>query len=100
MLLHDPTSKTNTSWLKLILHPFSVGTNHGRLWTHLTHHSPDSGEATTFPHIVFFALLRGSHIQMALFPRTPEESRNCPGLNFRDFGNSYLLALTFDWSEV
>jgi hypothetical protein len=22
----------------------------------MTHHGPDSGEATTFPHIVFFAL--------------------------------------------
>ncbi len=38
---------------------------------------------------------------MALFPRTPkEESRNCPGLDSRDFGNSYLMALTFDGSEV
>jgi hypothetical protein len=82
MLLHGPTSKTNTSWLELILHPFGVGTSHGRPWTHLTHHGPDSGEATTLPHIVFSALLCGSHIQMAFFPRTPkEESRNCPGLN-------------------
>jgi len=49
MLLHNPASKTNTSWLELILHPFGVGTIHGRPWTHLTHHGPDSGEATTFP---------------------------------------------------
>jgi hypothetical protein len=42
-------------------------------------HSPDSGEATTFPHIVFSATLRGGYIQMALFPETPKlESRNCP----------------------
>jgi len=74
--------KPTPSWLELILHPFDVGTNHGRPWTHLTHHGPDSGEATTFPHIVFSALLRGSHIRMALFPETPkEESRNCLGLN-------------------
>jgi hypothetical protein len=26
--------------------------------THKTHHGPDSGEATTFPHIVFSATLR------------------------------------------
>jgi len=38
---------------------------------------------------------------MALFPGTPKEkSRNCFRLDSRDFGNSYLLAPTFDWSEV
>jgi hypothetical protein len=37
-------------------------------WTHLTHHGSDSGEATTFPHIVFFAALRRGYIRMALFP--------------------------------
>jgi len=101
MLLHGLASKTNTSWLELILHPFGVGTSHGWPWTHLTHHGLDSGEATTFPDILFSALLHGSHIQMALFPGTPkEESWNCPGLDSRDFGHSYLLAPTFDWSEV
>jgi hypothetical protein len=72
MFLHNHASKTNPSWLEFILHPFGVGTSHGRPWTHLTHHDPRSGEATTFPHIVFFALLRGSHIQMALFLETPQ----------------------------
>jgi hypothetical protein len=87
MLLHGPASKTNTSWLELILHPFGVGINHERPWIHLTHHGPDSGEAITFPNIVFFALLRGGYIRMALFPGTPkEESRNCPGLDSRNFG--------------
>jgi hypothetical protein len=101
MLLHGPASKTNTSWLELILHPFGVGTSHGRPWTHLTHHSPDLREATTFPHIVFSALLHGSHIWIALFPGTPkEESRNCFELDSWDFGNSYLLAPTSDWNEV
>jgi len=100
MLLHDPASKTNTSWLELILHPFGVRTNHGRPWTHLIHHGPNSGEATTFLHIVFSVLLRGSHIRMALFPGIPKESRNYLGLNSWDFGNSYLPAPTFDWSEV
>ncbi len=39
---------------------------------------------------------------MALFPGTlkEEESRNCPGLESRDFGNSYLLVPTSDWSEA
>jgi hypothetical protein len=47
--------------------------------THKTHHGPDSGEATTFPRIVFSTAPHGSYIQMALFPGTPKlESRNCP----------------------
>jgi len=46
--------------------------------THKTHHGLDSREATTFPHIIFFAPLRGGYIQMARFPETPKlESRNC-----------------------
>jgi hypothetical protein len=46
---------------------------------HKTHHGPDSVEATTFPHIVFSAMLRGDYTQMAHFPGTPKlESRNCP----------------------
>ncbi len=45
---------------------------------HETHHGSDSKEATTFPHIVLSAMLRGAYIQMALSPRTPKlESRNC-----------------------
>jgi hypothetical protein len=48
-------------------------------WTHLTHHGPDSGEATTFPLIVFSAPLHRGYIEMALFPGTPKlECRNCP----------------------
>ncbi len=39
--------------------------SHRHLWTHKTHYGPDSGEATTFPHIVYFAPLHGGHIQMA-----------------------------------
>jgi hypothetical protein len=59
-------------------HPWVLGQATGTL-THKTHHGPDSGEATTFPHIVFSATLRGGYIQMALFPGTPKlESRNCP----------------------
>jgi hypothetical protein len=48
-------------------------------WTHKTHHGPDSGEATTFPHIVFSAARHRGYIQMAQIPGTPKlESRNCP----------------------
>jgi hypothetical protein len=48
-------------------------------WTHKTHHGPDSGEATTFPHIVFSAARHRGYIHMAQIPGTPKlESRNCP----------------------
>jgi len=58
-------------------------------WTHKTNHGLDSGEATTFFHIVSFASLYDTYIQMAFCPETPkEESRNCPGLDSRDFASS------------
>jgi len=63
-----------TSWLELILHTFGVGTSHGQPWTHLIHHGPDSGEATTFPHIVFSASRRRTYIWMAVFPGLPKWS--------------------------
>jgi hypothetical protein len=81
-------------------HPWVLGQATGTL-THLTHHGLDSGEATTFPHIVFSVLLRRSHIRMALFPRTPKlESRNCPGLESQNFGSSYLPTARSDQGEV
>jgi hypothetical protein len=61
------------------MHAFGVGTSHGLTRTHKTHHSPDSGDATTILPIVYFAFARGDYIRMALFPGTLEmESRNCP----------------------
>ncbi len=69
--------KTNHKGLVSIQEdPWVLGQATG-IWTHLTHHGPDSGEATTFPLIVFSAALRRGYIQMALFLRTPKlESRN------------------------
>jgi len=50
---------------------------------HETFHGPDSGDATTIPHIVYSVTPRGGYTQMAQIPGTPEmESRNppkCPG---------------------
>jgi len=71
--------KTNHKRVSLYSgHPWVLGQATGTL-THKTHHGPDSGEATTFPHIVFSTTLREGYIQMALFPGTPKlESRNCP----------------------
>jgi hypothetical protein len=71
--------KQTTKWLVHIPgHPWVLGQATGTL-DQKTHHGPDSGEATTFPHIVFSTMLRGDYIQMALFPGTPKlESWNCP----------------------
>jgi len=78
-----------TSWLVHIRNHFWCWDKPRATRIHLTHHGPDSGEATTFPHIVFFVLLRGTRIQMTFSPGTPkEESRICPGLDSRDFGSS------------
>jgi len=60
-----------------------------QLWIHKTHHGPDLGEATTFPHIVFSKLLRGTYIRMTFCFGTPkEETRNYLDLDSRDFVNS------------
>jgi hypothetical protein len=71
--------KQTTKWLAYIReHPWVLGQATSTL-DHKTHHGPDLGEATTFPHIVFSVPHFGDYIQMALFPGTPKlESRNCP----------------------
>ncbi len=46
---------------------------------HKIHHGPDSGDATTIPHVVYSATLRRTYIQVAQIPGTPEmESRWSP----------------------
>ncbi len=79
---------------------FGARRSHERPQTHKTHHGPNSREATTFPHIVFFALLRNTYIRMAFCPGTPKESRNCPGLDSLGFASSQLLAQSSNRDEV
>ncbi len=67
----ESASNPPTRWLVPCWSTFSARTSHGRLRTHNTHHGLDSREATTLPHIVYFAPLRKGHIQMAFCPRTP-----------------------------
>jgi len=56
---------------------FGVKTNHMQIQTHKTHHSPNLGEVTTLPIIVYFVPIYEAHIQMAFCPGTPKwESRN------------------------
>jgi hypothetical protein len=80
MLCESASKKTNQKRLVSIWeHPWVLGQATGTL-THKIHHGPNSGEATTFPHIVFFATRSGGYIQMAQILGTPEmESRKCRG---------------------
>ncbi len=54
------------------LSTFGATTSHGQTRTHKTHHSPNLGETTTFPFIVYFVPLHEAHIQMAFCPKTPK----------------------------
>jgi hypothetical protein len=58
-----------TSWLVHLRNYYWCWDKPQATRTHLTHHSPDSGEATTFPHVIFSALLCRTHIRMAFVPR-------------------------------
>jgi hypothetical protein len=67
-----PTHKLINTMLE---HP-GAKMSHGRFWTYKTHHGPDSGEATTFPHIIYSAPLQGTLIQMVFFvPGIPKSPR-------------------------
>jgi hypothetical protein len=44
---------------------FNAWTNHIHTWTHKTHHSPNLGEAITFPLIMFYVTCHEGYIQMA-----------------------------------
>ncbi len=48
---------------------FGARTSHGQTQTHKTHHSPNLGEATTFPLIIYYMALQEAHIQMAFLSR-------------------------------
>ncbi len=52
---------------------FSARTSRGQPWTHKAHHGLDSGEATTFPHIVFSMSLRDTYIRMTFCLGTLKE---------------------------
>jgi hypothetical protein len=62
-----PAQNQQTSWLAQGWSTFGARKSHGRPWTYKTHHGLDSREATTFPHIVYSAPLRGSGVRMVFF---------------------------------
>jgi hypothetical protein len=89
MNLHQ--NKPPTWLVRIPRHPW-VLEQATRTMDHKTHHGPDSGEASTFPHIVSSTPRFEDYIQMALFPGTPKlESEIVPKLSrveSRDFGSS------------
>jgi len=101
MLLHNPASKTN---------PKLVRTHSASIWCwdkpRATLDSLDSpqprlgGSHHLPPYSILCVTPREPHPN-GTFPEIPEEeSRNCPELDSRDFGYSYLPAPTSNWSEV
>jgi len=61
---HEFASNQPTSQLVQCWNTLDVKTSRGQLRIHKIHHDLDLGEATTFPHIVYFAPLHEAHIQM------------------------------------
>ncbi len=61
--------------------------------THKTHHGPDLGEATTFPLIIYYVTLHGTHIQMAFLSRDSRDSR-------AEVPKSRLTGLLGLWSPI
>jgi hypothetical protein len=53
----ESASNQPTHWLILCWSTFGARTSQGQPWTHKTHHDLNSEEATTFPHIVYYAPL-------------------------------------------
>jgi hypothetical protein len=51
---------------------FGARTSRGQTHTHKTHHSPDLGETTTFPLILFFVFGHRACTQMSFCPETPK----------------------------
>ncbi len=66
------TCINQTSWLVCGLSIFGAQMSHGRTRIHKIHHSPNLGEATTFPIIVFLMISHRGCIQMSLCPRAPK----------------------------
>ncbi len=85
---HGPAQNQTTSWLVHGWSTFGARTSHGQIETHKIHHSPDLGEATTFPFILYFVTSHGTNTQMSFCLGTPKwvsrNSHNCNFCNFRD----------------
>jgi hypothetical protein len=72
---HRPAQNQTTSWLMHSWNIFGAWTNHGQTQIHKihkTHHSPNLGEATTFPLTVLFVPSHGPCTQMSFCLGTPK----------------------------
>jgi hypothetical protein len=68
MNLHIPNNKLVSAWLE----HFWCTDKPWAYWTHKTHHSPNLGEAITFPLIVFSMISHKGYIQMSFCFGTPK----------------------------
>jgi hypothetical protein len=83
---HKPAQNQQASWLAQGWSTFGAKKSHGRPRTHKTHRGSDSGEATTFPHIIYYAPPHMSGIQMVFCLGTPKwESQNRQSWESRNF---------------
>jgi hypothetical protein len=86
---HEHAQNQTTSWLVHNWSTFDARTNHGQTHIHKTHHSPNLGEATTLPLIVYYVPLHEAHIQMTFCHGTPKwESQNSQSWDSHNFGAS------------
>ncbi len=76
---------------------FGARTSHGKTRTHKIHHSPNLGEATTFPLIVYFMPLHEAHIQMAFCFETPKWESRLPKLGLPQLCGAITLCVNL-WS--
>jgi hypothetical protein len=86
-LLTWTCTNQTTSWLMHNWSIFYAWMSHGQTWTHKTHHSPNLGEATTFPFIVFSVPGHEANTQMSFCLGTlkleSRNSQNWDSFNFR-----------------
>jgi len=70
---NQTTSRLVHSW-----NTFGARTNHGQTQTHKIQHSPDFGEATTFPLIIYFVPGHGPASKWHFVRGLPNESPEIP----------------------
>ncbi len=110
MLLSHASKPTTSGLVHFREHPWCWDKPRAT-WTHLTHHGPDLGEATTFPHIVFSTTPASKWLLFPGLPRksletvpvwTPgtlgaHNSRLRPQIGVRSKTNLYLSSRAFQW---
>jgi hypothetical protein len=85
-IIHADLHKSNNKLVSAMLN-FGAHMNNGQKWTHKTHHSLNSGEATTFPLTIYFVHGHRASTQMSFCLETHKwESWNSKNWDSRNFG--------------